>query len=187
MQVNRHELPINIRSPLVNTRAAKSRKARHTTRKAGLPSSAWLVIRDHLPTELQAKAPNTPLGRKLEDLPPLRPLEFNANRRRGTFAAKKLIDIAAAMVFVTGKKASLPCGKCAAGDGVFSQCIIVPEPAYDEVSGACANCIYQGRTKQCSRRLQFQTSKYSCKYSFYSTQLTSVSLIRFSYDAAVQT
>jgi hypothetical protein len=151
----------------MSTRIASSENARCATRQPG-PSTAWLAIQDYLPADQQQNPPNTPLIRKLEVWPPVRRLEFNTDRRRGTFSTKKSINIAAAFVFVTGDETSLPCSKCAARDGVFSQCIVAPGQVQDDVNGACANCIYQGRTKHCSLLVGFRTSESSipsCKCS----------------------
>ncbi|KAI0842376.1 hypothetical protein F5Y06DRAFT_292302 [Hypoxylon sp. FL0890] len=117
--------------------------------------TAWQATLEALPDDLKhIRFPRHPLAHALAEFPTLRSIEWNPNRRRGSFKPRESIDFCSMMIYVTGQLSPNPCRNCRLGHGPFAHCIVAPSKvlalsALRVHKHACANCTYQFQQKKC--------------------------------------
>jgi hypothetical protein len=82
----------------------------------------------------------------------VRNLAFRSGKAWTAAGANRSRNREAALAYCVGEIADEPCGKCAAGEGPWTSCVIVK----DFLGGACAGCHWGSGGKACSFH-----SKYS--------------------------
>ena len=118
----------------------------------GPGQTAWLTVQHELPTALRGTPPSGSLASAVIDRPVCRQLLANTVRRHGAcYRPRKPIDVTAALVYVTGKVATVPCVPCKKKHGPWAYCVVPPSGAnlIGREAECCANCIYQGQAHRC--------------------------------------
>ncbi|KAI0022120.1 hypothetical protein F4780DRAFT_249671 [Xylariomycetidae sp. FL0641] len=90
--------------------------------------------------------PRGPAGKLLAKLPARRSIDCRGSRE---FNPSRSPNMLAALIQVTGRVVTSPCGDCARGYGVFRQCI-VSDKLQGSLQNCCANHIYNSQASKCS-------------------------------------
>ena len=113
-------------------------------------SSIPELSRDTIPVPAEKKRWHKDLPAAMSQ-PRSREIAWNDRFSGKRFSKKHSENILALCIYLTGKEADQPCGRCQKGLGPFSGCILPHDSTWISSSQkACANCIYNWQKLKCS-------------------------------------
>lgn len=115
--------------------------------------TAWEAICKTYPQVAEAYPKGLPANTALQPLlhlPAVRPLQFNPMRSKksqhfilGQKTDHTVLNLKAALSYVSGQEAVVPCDRCIRKCGLWDRCVVAPRStgrSYDILEGHCANC-----------------------------------------------
>jgi hypothetical protein len=112
----------------------------------------WAYMKQHIPRE---SMPQKRGVLELLNMPQQRNLKVNPRKAHRGFVEKKVRDIAALAIQLTGERPPAACKRCAENKGLWKGCVIIsPNAPFNLRSRytGCANCVYHGNQTYCTIR-----------------------------------
>ncbi|KAK4448009.1 hypothetical protein QBC34DRAFT_301814 [Podospora aff. communis PSN243] len=122
------------------------------THGKGDAMALWTYMKQHIPRQIMPQKRGV---LELLNMPQLRNLKVNPRKAHRGFVEKKVRDIAALAIQLTGQRPPEACKRCAENKGLWKGCVVInPNAPYNLRSRytGCANCVYHGNQTYCTIR-----------------------------------